>query len=558
MGTPTLFQCTTNRVILYALFSFFSLSISTTAYASSTFAGGDGSLGTPYQIETCTQLQAVNSYLTSYFILNNDIDCYDTINWNGGNGFAMMGSYGSPYSGVFDGKYHSINDLYMGPGNTGLFNAVSGTVQNLSIDKATVYSPSNAYVGTLVGTLRGGTLSQVSATGVVTGISYTGGLVGWHESGLITNTYARVAVTGTYSGGLIGRNDASIASSSYATGVSGTATQSGFIGYNFGGSTVNVFYDGQLMGVSDTNGSSTAKTTLQMKSVAIYTTNGTSGLTSPWDFVGNPNNDVAVADIWNINPALNNGYPYLTWQTFDQTAPTIVNISSSATDRTYNAGVVIPINVTFSKNITSTGPVTVTLALSPTDRTCTFTVTHSTTGTCNYTVQAGDLSSDLDVRSISGTMVDRAGNAMTNFVPATGLAAQKALNIGTSITQQVQNLIAMGETQKAKSIEGQWPNLFHPTLAVATTIYATTTPTFARNLKQGMTGKDVRTLQRFLNMHGFMLAKTGPGSFGKETNSFGALMKAAVIAYQNANHITPATGYFGSSTRVRLQSTSVF
>jgi hypothetical protein len=563
----TAFRCVANQIILMAVFIFCLLFYATVVHASGTFAGGDGSSGTPYQIVNCTQLQAISSNLSSYFILNNDIDCYDTINWNGGNGFAMIGTY----SGVFDGQHHSINDLYMGPGNRGLFQAVSGTVQNLGLDRATVYSPGNAYVGTLVGTLLGGTLSQVFATGAVTGVSYAGGLVGWHQSGLITNVYARVAVTGTYSGGGIGRNDASIASSSYATGVAGTATQSGFIGYNFGGSTVNVFYDGQLMGVNDTNGSSTGKTTAQMKSVATYTTNGTIGLTSPWDFVGNPNNDVGVADIWNISSTLNDGYPYLTWQIFDQTAPTIINISSSVADGTYKVGDVIPINVTFSKNVTSTGPVTITLALRPFDRTCTFVITHNTTGTCNYTVQTGDMSSHLDVRSVSGTIADRAGNAMTNFIPTASLAAQKTLVVdttvtpaqtffygGTSITQQVANLIAMGNTQMADSIKGKWQNLFPAAVVVPTSTHPTSTvsvPTFLRDLKLGMAGVDIRLLQQYLNTHGFILAKTGLGSFGNETDSFGILTKKAITAYQNAHHITPASGYFGSLTRALLQST---
>ncbi len=82
--------------------------------------------------------------------------------------------------------------------------------------------------------------------------------------------------------------------------------------------------------------------------------------------------------------------------------------------------------------MTSTGNVTVTLETGATDRTCTFTVSSTTTGTCNYTVQAGDTSSDLTVASITGTIADGAANAMNNFTPSTNLAANKAIVIDTT------------------------------------------------------------------------------------------------------------------------------
>lgn len=116
----------------------------------------------------------------------------------------------------------------------------------------------------------------------------------------------------------------------------------------------------------------------------------------------------------------------------DVTPPTITNISSDKTNGSYKAGEVIDIDVTFSETVTSTGNVTVTLETGTTDRTCTFTVTSSTTGTCNYTVQAGDTTNDLTVQSISGTIKDASNNSMTNFVPATNLAANKALVIDTT------------------------------------------------------------------------------------------------------------------------------
>lgn len=118
--------------------------------------------------------------------------------------------------------------------------------------------------------------------------------------------------------------------------------------------------------------------------------------------------------------------------TADSTAPTITNVSSDKVNGSYTIGEAIDIDITFSEAVTSTGNVTVTLETGATDRTCTFTVSNATTGTCNYTVQAGDASADLTVSSISGTIADQASNAMTDFSPATNLAANKALVIDTA------------------------------------------------------------------------------------------------------------------------------
>jgi len=115
----------------------------------------------------------------------------------------------------------------------------------------------------------------------------------------------------------------------------------------------------------------------------------------------------------------------------DSTAPTISSVSSNKTNGTYGEGEVIDIDVTFSEAVTSTGNVTVTLETGTIDRTCTFTVSNSATGTCNYTVQGGDTSSLLTVSSISGTIVDQGNNAMVNFIPATNLASNKALVLDT-------------------------------------------------------------------------------------------------------------------------------
>ena len=49
-----------------------------------------------------------------------------------------------------------------------------------------------------------------------------------------------------------------------------------------------------------------------MQTVVTFTETDTVGLTTPWDFVDNPNDDVGTDDIWDIDPLINGGYPCLT------------------------------------------------------------------------------------------------------------------------------------------------------------------------------------------------------------------------------------------------------
>ena len=72
---------------------------------------------------------------------------------------------------------------------------------------------------------------------------------------------------------------------------------------------------------------------------------------------------------------------------------------------------------------------------------------------------------------------------------------------------------------------------------------------FSRNLKIGMTGNDVKELQKYLNSKNFLVAKEGAGSPGQETPTFGPATKAALINFQKAKKIDPAIGFFGSITR---------
>jgi hypothetical protein len=112
--------------------------------------GGDGSTGSPYQIADIYGLQGIagpaglslppgGTFLSSNFVLENNIDASGTANWNGGAGFVPIGGLAplSSFSGSFDGQGHSITKLTISSAaaEVGLFGVIasSGIVQNLTL-----------------------------------------------------------------------------------------------------------------------------------------------------------------------------------------------------------------------------------------------------------------------------------------------------------------------------------------------------------------------------------------------------------------------------------------
>ncbi|MEW6592213.1 MAG: hypothetical protein AB1305_00770 [Candidatus Hadarchaeota archaeon] len=131
---------------------------------------------------------------------------------------------------------------------------------------------------------------------------------------------------------------------SYDTEVGGLVGADGLI------QDTSNFWDVEVSGLIDSAGG-TGKMTSEMKNVRTYTDVGWSeGLTEPWDFVGNPYDDANNEDIWNINPGLNNGYPFLTWQ---KVPNTLIG---------ENVNVVVSENVTITfENVTVAGDTTATI-----------------------------------------------------------------------------------------------------------------------------------------------------------------------------------------------------
>lgn len=240
------------------------------------FAAGDGTSGNPYQITTATHMNNVRNYLTSYFILNNDIALTD---YQADPGWVPIGTSSTSFTGNFNGNGKKITGLRINNTSTdyiGLFGYIgsSGQISNLGIELHTDGVNGRSYVGGLVGYNTGtittscyvngnvssssqyggglggynsGTItSSCYSTGTVTGSSYAGGLAGYNKStGNITNCYSTSSVScNTGSGGFVGWNDGSITTGCYATGTVTTVSALGgsYIGglVGYAGSTSSI------------------------------------------------------------------------------------------------------------------------------------------------------------------------------------------------------------------------------------------------------------------------------------------------------------------------------
>ncbi|MBP7967031.1 peptidoglycan-binding protein [Candidatus Woesebacteria bacterium] len=76
---------------------------------------------------------------------------------------------------------------------------------------------------------------------------------------------------------------------------------------------------------------------------------------------------------------------------------------------------------------------------------------------------------------------------------------------------------------------------------------------FARDLRVGASGADVKKLQQILNSKGFVIATAGVGSVGNEGTYFGPKTSAALLKFQKANGL-PAVGWAGPKTRAFLNT----
>jgi uncharacterized repeat protein (TIGR02543 family) len=311
---------------------------SVTLFAKWAFAGGDGTEGNPYLVESPEDLYLVRNDLTAYYKQIADIDLSGYTNWE------PIGDNTTPFTGSYDGDGYTIDNMTIDRATThyvGLFGVISSaSLSNVGITNADVVG--GQYAGAMVGRNLNGTIVNSYTTGEVEGIPAAssggvGGLVGENNGGTISYCYSTVNVTivanGTNAGGLVGRNYGDISkcyaagdvnyaehnagglvgwnggaapstiTDCYATGnvtgetsgglvaftgngstiensysvgmVTGSSVYvGGLVGYRYSGTTTNSYWDTETS-MLETSGSGTGKTTTEMMQQATF---------SGWDF----------------------------------------------------------------------------------------------------------------------------------------------------------------------------------------------------------------------------------------------------------------------------------
>ena len=146
---------------------------------------------------------------------------------------------------------------------------------------------------------------------------------------------------------------------------------------------------------------------------------------------------------------------------------------------------------------------------------------------------------------IAKTGTGSKGKETTSF----GGATKKALQAFQKAHALATDGLLAGKTLAL--LQSLLPKVACPVKATVKT--TTMVSVFARTLKQGSTGADVKVLQQWLNANDFVISKTGVGSKGKETTSFGGATKKALQAFQKA-HSLPASGQLDDATRALLNS----
>jgi predicted secreted protein len=238
--------------------------------AHAKYSGGTGEPNDPYQIATAADLIALGNEPNDYdkcFLLTADIDLDP--NLPGGRVFdraviaadtdaANWRFQGTPFTGVFDGKGHTISRLTIEGGSyLGLFGQIGApaVVSNLFLEAVDVKGTGD-YVGGLVGGSNHAIVSQCYSTAIVRGAWCVGGLVGVNGRGAVTQCYSAGTVSGVwYLGGLVGLNNG-VVTYCYSTGsVSGSQFIGGLVGSNAQGSSISDCYStGSVSGDYDVGG----------------------------------------------------------------------------------------------------------------------------------------------------------------------------------------------------------------------------------------------------------------------------------------------------------------
>lgn len=335
--------------------------------SSAQFAGGSGTALDPYKVSNPQELSEVRNYLDSYFIQTSNIDLKNYDHDGDGKGWMPIAGAGTNdrFSGHYNGNNFIIFNLYINrpaTNNIGLFGHIGAdddvtdiSITNLGLENVEIYGGRGT--GALAGRVTANEHTLIEYTfvrsGKVTGDGATGGLVGSNNSHQdqananghkprISKSFANVDVywseqnTGDKFGGLAGCTQKGIIINSYSLGsvnvdnrtsqISSVERVGGLVGcglqrgeiinsytatiVNVPASNPTVTNVGGLVGTADGNtnvsgGYWDEDVTGQSSSPAGVSYN-TSEMKDRANF---PTYD--FSSVWGIDPAINNGYPYL-------------------------------------------------------------------------------------------------------------------------------------------------------------------------------------------------------------------------------------------------------
>lgn len=154
-------------------------------------------------INTRQDLQNMANNLNGHYVLNKDINMQ-------GIAFTPVGSTKAPFTGMFNGNGHTIENLNIQTGelyDAGLFGSIGtkGVIANLNINQAEVTGRYN--VGILSGE-NAGLIQNSTVIGKVSGYSNVGGLVGANNAGEVNycKASANVYPQNDFAGILVGGN----------------------------------------------------------------------------------------------------------------------------------------------------------------------------------------------------------------------------------------------------------------------------------------------------------------------------------------------------------------
>jgi len=317
---------------------------------ATSYAGGNGSLATPYQISSPEELAYLGSlvngganYTGKYFILTSNLDL-------NGQSWTPIGNSTNSFKGTFDGNSHLISNLNVNlPSNTGV--GLFGYVQDANIKNVGIVGTSivtgSSNVGGIVGqftaySVSGFGISGCSSNATVTSGSSSGNVVGGivgvfrttanDISSLINNCYSTGNISGistsgiNYVAGIVGKIEMGsvtgtllTVSNSYATGTitatGGTSNFASGIAKIMSGVPLTVANCYYIKGTGVTGAS--YKTAAEMQDPAFLTLINNSQSPAPW-----------IAD-WTGGNSVNNGFPILSWRTVDGVTDIKSTVSSN-------------------------------------------------------------------------------------------------------------------------------------------------------------------------------------------------------------------------------------